>query len=183
MQRIPILIIFFFTAAASLQAQTFPKRTCRVQLGLPIVPALNVHVENRLGGNFSLVAKAEAHTLFGVSSALGTTGSIAYVPSVEVRWFYNVERRLKKGRSIEKFSGNFFSAEPFAKIAETKYGDYIFYLPPLYPDAGIFFNYGMQRGFGRHGHWGFVVGCAPIAVLDDSWNPIVKINFQIGLQW
>jgi hypothetical protein len=184
MQRIPLLIILLFLAAAApLRAQTFPPRTWRVQLGLPIAPALNVHLENRVGRSMSVVAKAEAVTLFSVSGALGTTGSIAYVASGELRWYYNTARRISRGKSIDRFSGNFFSAEPFIKAAQTKYGNYREYLPPLYPEAGLLISYGLQRGFGQHGHWGFCAGYAPIAVLDGGWTNVVKINLQIGLQW
>ncbi|RPE08415.1 hypothetical protein EGT74_15310 [Chitinophaga lutea] len=142
-----------------------------------------MQLENRLGSQFSLVAKAEALTLFGFSSALGTTGSVAYAPSAELRWYYNVNRRLERGKSIDRFSGNFFSVEPFVKAAQSKFGNYLEYLPPIYPDAGLLLSYGMQRGFGRHGHWGLCGGIAPIAVLDGGYTTVVKLNFQIGLQW
>lgn len=183
MQRIPFLMALCCLPFSGLQAQSFPKNTWRAQLGLPLAPSVNVQFENRLGHTLSAVAKAEANTQFGTSSSLGTTGSVAYVLSGELRWYHNVNRRIGKGRSIDKFSGNFISAEPFVKAAETKYGNYLEYFPPLYPDAGLLFSYGMQRGFGNNGHWGFCAGVAPIAVLDGGWATVVKINFQIGLQW
>ncbi len=184
MQRIPFLLLLIFGMTASpLRAQTFPQQTFRIQLGLPIIPALNVQLENRLGRQFSLVAKAEALTMFGISSSLGTTGSIAYVPSVELRWYHNVNRRLVRGKPVDRFSGNYVSVEPFVKAAQHKYGNYREYLPPLYPNAGLFMTYGLQRGFGQHGHWGLCGGFAPVAVLDGGYTTAVKINFQVGLQW
>ncbi|WP_119080287.1 hypothetical protein [Chitinophaga alhagiae] len=178
-----LLSLCLFIAVPSLQAQQLPKRTFRVQLGLPVLPSLNVHMENRIGRHTSLVAKIDAVTQFSVSSSLGTTGSVAYVPSAELRWYYNVERRLEKGKSIRYFSGNFFSAEPFVKAAQTPFGNYMEYLPPLYPEAGLLVNYGLQRGFGQHGHWGLCLGITPVAVMDGQYATVVKINFQLGLQW
>lgn len=185
MKWLPVLLFpfCFFAAAPSLQAQQFPKRTYRVQLGLPFLPSLNVHMENRLGRNASLVAKIDAVTQFSASSSLGTSGSVAYVPSAELRWYYNMARRVEKGKSVLRFSGNFFSVEPFVKATETRFGNSTLYPPPLYPDAGLLVNYGLQRGFGQHGHWGLCLGVTPVAVLDGQYATVVKINFQLGLQW
>lgn len=184
MQRTALLFITLFLIPGSLLfAQQFPQRVFRAQLGLPLFPSVNVHLENRLASSLSVVARMETIGIFNFSGFKGYTSTVTWVPSAELRWFYNVSRRVRLGKSIARFSGNYFSVEPFVNVAESYQGNYVPGFQSRYPKRGIFFNYGMQRGFGKCGNWGFVAGCAPMAAWEGDFIVAAKLNFLLGLQW
>ena len=184
MQRTALLFTVLFLIPGSLLfAQEFPKRTFRAQLGLPLFPSVNAHLENRLAHNMSVVARMETIFIVNISRLYGTTATISWVPSAELRWFHNVSRRIRLGKSIGHFSGNYIAVEPFVKVAESYHGYYAPRFESRYPKSGVFFNYGMQRGFGRHGYWGAAAGCAPMANWEGDRIVAVKLNFLLGLQW
>ncbi|MGX5818978.1 hypothetical protein ACWKWU_12320 [Chitinophaga lutea] len=176
-----LLSLAGLAAALAAQGQGFPKHAFRAALELGLPPAVTVQAELRLSDQMTAVGKYSTILTYGYSDALGSGGSVSYQPSAELRWYYNVDRRIAKGKSVEGFSGNYLSVEPAVRAGVTFFGknpDTDSYAP----DFSLYLSYGLQRRLGRLGYMGFTAGAGP-AIYDGDLGGTARVVFQIGLQW
>ncbi|MGS0524830.1 hypothetical protein ACU8V7_06155 [Zobellia nedashkovskayae] len=142
MKSINFLLIFFvFTICA--QAQTNKNvENHQVQLGLP-VPA--ILYEKGLGKNTT--ASLELVVGFGLRGCSGCETDFGIYPTLrgQFRYYYNMERRLDKGKNISGNSGNYIAAVMVYQDANPIFGD----LELAESIIGVGPVYGLQRTYKR----------------------------------
>lgn len=107
---------------------------------------------------------------------------------VAARYYYSLPRRIRRGKSANNFSANYFSIQ----IDNTWRDEstYIFQRQPPITDAGVrrtsqfSLLYGIQRRLGKHGYVDYNIGVAyrPKQWFGDDRNRLIfDSNFSIGL--
>lgn len=143
---------------------------------------LGVWVNNELGIANELSLRSELGLDFGIRGNSNTTTTIL-VPSLklEPRWYYNLEKRAKKGKTIAKNSANFWalsitynpdwfviSNEENLKVIST-----VAFIP----------KWGIKRTLGNHFTYEAGFGVGRFIVLNDyevDNNTAVDLHLRIG---
>ena len=101
---------------------------------------------------------------------------IAPFLDLQQKWFYNVKRRTRKNRSVEKNSGNFISARTIVRghsIADNVYRTSDF-------DLAFGPTWGIQRSYGETLHLLFDIGPQYYMDTEGNWN-IFPIMLQLNI--
>lgn len=133
----------------------------------------------------SFVSKAGVQTSFVKGGATDNKSVFKFYGyfSVEPRWYLNFERRIKRGKTIDQFSGTYLSLETyihtneFASINEKRYKDGGHY--------GAFFNIGIQRKRSKNWYFAGFFGISPLLTWDlnekeTTADEIAKVGLTIG---
>ena len=150
-----------------------------IQIGLL---SIHAHNEFRIGATASL--RVEAGVQFEGASYRFSNDELYAFPvfSVEPRYYYNLDRRLSKGKSIDKNNGNFLSllvkastgrSIDFGGVENRKINE----------DYGVYVRWGLKRTFGKHFTMETAVG--PGIVRSYSTNATelssdIDLMFRIG---
>jgi len=107
------------------------------------------------------------------------------------RYYYNLGRRLRLGKSAGNFSGNYFSVSLGGGYGQRAHESAFFFFPQAGPfarfDAALL--YGLQRRLGRYGFADFNVGI-PLALSSGAATttyypgfsgPTLAVNLRLGL--
>lgn len=145
-----------------------------------------IHNEARLSSKIAL--RTEIGLDAGVFSGNGYNNDNFFfgpVITVEPRWYYNLNRRLKKSKRIGNNTGNFISIK-------TSYHPDLFQigLPENFtfvPDLSIIPTYGIRRHIGNHFNYevGFGIGYLKSfepenVILFNESNVAVNLHLRIG---
>ncbi|MEO5777623.1 MAG: hypothetical protein ABIQ27_12020 [Flavobacterium sp.] len=139
-----------------------------------------VHNESRLSNQISL--RSEIGLDFGFSDN-GYSQTSALIPSIrlEPRWYYNLEKRIKKGRKISNNSGNFlalnitYNPDWFSISNEDNLNviSTIAFVP----------KWGIKRTVGNHFTYEAGIGIGTFIVLEDyipDNNVALDLHLRIG---
>ncbi len=122
-----------------------------------------VNNECRLGNQFAL--RSEIGLELGVVTTKGPyedTYDFLTIPniSLEPRWYYNLEKRSARGKSINNNSGNFFTIKlnfnPNTYLTSTDNDIH------LLNQLGIFPKWGIRRVYGEHFTFETGIGVGPV---------------------
>lgn len=140
-----------------------------------------VGLEQKIKPSFSVLGEFR-HTL---SSGNPWVENPKFALNLGARYYYNIESRIRKGKSANNFSANYlaiFQQNMLAKLNDVQLrenGKYYYY-------TQVNFLYGMQRRIGKYGYVDF--GFGPVykhypANKQSSQKNIISINvlFSIGL--
>ncbi len=145
-----LLLLSFVTHYSWTQEQAVvDKSVYGVQIG---VLGFWAHNETRLQNNFSLRTEVGFDTgLFSSNSDYsGTDVGVVFIPSIslEPKFYYNLEKRISKGKNIAKNSGNFIALRlnyrpdwfTLSNVENTSVADNIAIIP----------KWGIKRTFWKH---------------------------------
>ncbi|WP_284651511.1 hypothetical protein [Flavobacterium terrisoli] len=176
MEKLFFALLFFNLSFGQTKA-TVEKSIFGLQTGLLGIWG---HNETRLSNQTSL--RSELGLDFGISGDDNST-TTALIPSIrlEPRWYYNLEKRIKKEKSIAKNSGNFLalnivynpdwfiiSNEDNVKVIST-----LAFVP----------KWGIKRTVGNHFTYEAGIGIGGFLVLNDyetDSNVAVDLHLRIG---
>ena len=137
-----------------------------------------VHNESRLSNQISL--RSEIGMNYGFFDNGYGQNSIVY-PTIrlEPRWYYNLEKRVKKGRKISNNSGNFLALN----ITYTPDWFYISDLDNINIIGTITFipKWGIKRTVGKHFTYETGIGIGTFILLED-YNVDNNIAFDLHLR-
>ena len=176
-----LLTVFFLTLGSKSIAQdqnaSVEEITGGVQLG---VLGVWGYAEKKLADEVALRFDLGLDAgIFG-NSVDGTGILIAPSVSLEPRWYYNLDRRLEKGRRIDANSGNFLSLkiQHISDIFTISTRDNIAFIPSLY----IIPSYGLKRNIGSNINYEIGGGVGLARYFDtDEFNVVDKSDLIINL--
>lgn len=139
-----------------------------------------IHNEARLTNAISL--RSEIGLDFGYSkNGFGETS--VFIPSIRIepRWYYNLEKRVKKGRKISNNSGNFLALN-------ITYNPDWFYISNqdnlnIISTLAFIPKWGIKRTVGNHFTYETGIGIGTFVVLEDyevENNVAVDLHLRIG---
>lgn len=178
--------VFFLPANWSREVSTVPSGSYYGRYGLHLA------YERKLGRPWTVLAEISPY-LLDYTPAGEPSGGVVLCARAQVagRYYYNLGRRLRLGKSTGTFAGNYFSVAlggGFGRRAhETAFLFYTKSGPFARFDAALL--YGLQRRLGRHGFIDFNVGI-PLALspgADTSTyyfggsGPTLAVNLRVGL--
>jgi hypothetical protein len=133
-----------------------------------------VHNESRLSNQISLRSEIGLDAGFVIN---GSYSGFLFVPSlrVEPRWYYNLDKRLAKGKNIKNNSGNFFSLT-------TTYNPDWFVIPEkdnlnFISSVSVIPKWAIKRTYGNHFTFETGVGVGYVFYTEDYGN----INDEVGV--
>lgn len=142
-----------------------------------------IYNESKLSDDIAL--RTEAGMLMGIwgGSSFPKTG-IVFTPtiSVEPRYYYNLKRRTKKGKSILNNSANFFSLKTnyypnlfvISNYDDVKVSSHITIIP----------SYGFRRNIGKNFEYEFTAGYGYAYDFDSKVNGgILNLGFRLGYRF
>jgi hypothetical protein len=142
------LLVLFSISSFSQDSLRVEKSIFGIQTGLL---GFWAHNEARLSDEIAL--RTELGFDFGVAkSSLQNQDIVVLIPSIRVepRWYYNLDNRIKKGKSIAKNSANFFALN-------TTWNPDFFYITNENKDSfdvisalAIIPKWGLKRTYGSH---------------------------------
>ena len=177
-----ILLIFALTNYA------FSQNTAKVEKSIFGIQAtligISVNNEMRLSNQISLRSEVGLDgALFWGARTKGTGFYLIPDLVIEPRWYYNLEKRVSKGKSIKKNSGNFLTPS-------------IVYVPDLFvissdksitgvvPRIALIPKWGIKRTIGDHFTYEVGTGIGYVHYLNNYYNKssdvIFDIHFKIG---
>ena len=172
-----MILLFFSTFAFSQAKIAVEKSIFGVQTGFLGIWA---HNETRLSNEISL--RSELGLDFGIQIN-SNSKTTALIPSIrlEPRWYYNLERRVTKGRNISKNSGNFvalnLSYTPDWFVISNKDNINIISTLAFIPKWGI------KRTLGNHFTYETGIGIGTFIVLNkyEVENPVaIDLHLRVG---
>lgn len=144
---LPIVFILF--------GKAYSQTNDRVEPSMLKINFIEPGIEYEIGVTKRTTLKVGLQTSF-LLKAQNDKNEIALFPRIEgqYRYYYNLNRRLKKEKNISNNSGNYFSLMVFYQFKDAIIGDLknlsnTFFVGPLY---------GMQRTYKSGFNWGFDVG-------------------------
>lgn len=165
----------------------------------PPVSLLNLSYERKISPAFSLQAGAG----FGIQtgsdfnkvdtfSVIGTDTFFAYPSysywslhySLEAKWYYNMARRIREGRSADNMTGNYFALETsYANVRNQLKGEASGF---GYDQALVALRYGLQRRLFRYGFVNISYGVGARATWKENtqrpqWDAFISTRLGIGL--
>jgi hypothetical protein len=180
-----ILALLFLGFAAVGQAQnaSVEKSLYGIQTGFL---GLWVHNEHKLTNTLALRSEIGLEAGVFKGNLFRKTGyEIVPVITLEPRWYYNLGKRLRKGKSIANNSGNFVSLQVNYYTNRAVISNYNIYNP----DSGIEIipTWSIRRSIGNHFNFeaGIGVGYQHIFAKQaefssDENNAAVNLNLRIG---
>ena len=158
----------------------------RVAASIPI-PIVNLQYEIPLKKTVTLLIKSGLNFTLASSAALNRDkirSQVSWISSIESRYYYSLNRRIRNGKSIKNYSAGYIGIEPYfrsnsiASINEPKQinnGSY-----------GTFINLGFQNQSEKNIYTAFFIGVAPFAFRLGEMNTTtgkldrIWLNFSIG---
>lgn len=109
--------------------------------------SLGLSVEHKIGEQATILGDVSYNW---ENTSENSTSDFIFVPyfKVEPRYYFNLPRRLEKGKRTDYFSGQFVTFQ-------TKVGIPVAYTPNWYSFGP---QWGFQRTLGRKGYWSFQIG-------------------------
>jgi len=153
---------------------------------------LHLAYERKLSSPWSVMAEISPYLLDYVAAGEPDIGPVLCARAqVAGRYYYNLRRRLRLGKSTGTFAGNYFSVALGGGFGQRAHETaFLFYRqsgPFARFDAALL--YGLQRRLGRHGFADFNVGI-PLALSSGASTsvyypgvlaPTLAINLRVGL--
>ncbi len=168
------LLVVIFQNAYSQESQEIPsveKSIYGIQTGLL---GIWVHNESKLSNSISL--RSEIGLDLGININFDTE-TYGLIPSLrlEPRWYYNLNNRIKKGKSIKNNTANFFT------IATT-YNPKWFLISnqsraEIIPQITFIPKWGIKRTVGKHFTYEAGLGIGYLHYLDKNYN---EFNDNVG---
>ncbi len=181
-----LLIMGKFCTAQSDPKNTINENNYRVVLSLPL-PTLNFQYERKINEQMSALAKTGLTFSIG-SAGFGSSGEIGSqvrsLSSLEYRYYYNIKRRQRLGKSIRNFSAWYIGVEPYlasSSIASINQERRI-----NNGSAGVFLNLGVQKS-SKNLYGAFYIGLAPFTTTLSAYTKttssfeMVWLNFSLGI--
>jgi hypothetical protein len=175
LKRIILLQLFILTSGGALAQDGLKSSQLKANL---ILVGASASYEKSISRRTSLNFEAGLNYWFSYaySDYLGSDFGYTLAPtlSVEGRHYYNLNKRLRRGKSIANNSGNFLSVGlgyTFAPIASDMYED---------PAVSITPSWGMQRGIGKRFSMELLLGYSvryDIGYEEISAVPVVEFKF------
>jgi hypothetical protein len=177
---------FFLPANVSRQVSTIPSGKRYGRYGLHLA------YEHKLGAPWSALAEISPYLLdYQASDVPNAVVALCARAQVAGRYYYNLNRRLRLGKSAGTFAGNYFSVAVGAGFGQQAHETAFFFFPQSGPfarfDAALL--YGLQRRLGRHSFADFNVGF-PLALSSGATTttyyfgasgPVLALNLRLGL--
>jgi len=178
--------LFYLPANVSRQVSTIPSGQHYGRYGLHLA------YERKLGALWSILAEISPYLLdYQPTSAPNSGVALCARAQVAGRYYYNLNRRLRLGKSAGTFAGNYFSVALGAGFGQRAHETAFLFFPQSGPfarfDAALL--YGLQRRLGRHGFADFNVGF-PLALSSGAATrtyyfgasgPTLALNLRLGL--
>lgn len=142
----------------------------------------NVYNESRLTNEIALRSSATLNAAFWFGDLKDSGFALAPELSLETKYYYNLERRARKGKSTARNSGNYISLD-------LKYFPDWFVISSekdlnVVSSIGFVPTYGIRREFGRHFNYEFKVGFGYGFLLDSDYSSasgsMANLSFKIG---
>ncbi|NVK51365.1 MAG: hypothetical protein HWD85_00410 [Flavobacteriaceae bacterium] len=138
-----------------------------------------VHNEARLSNQFALRSEIGLDTgIQGSDSFNNTKFVLSPTITLEPRWYYNLDKRLEKGKSIKGNSGNFLS------IKTSFHPDWFVISNrdnvQVTPDISIIPTWGIRRTIGKHFTYETGIGLGYVSYFPKDINTFGKVN-KMGL--
>jgi len=179
------LSLTLITITLSIKAQntSVEKSTFGIQTG-PI--GIWIHNESKLSNAFALRSELGIDFSFYNNTILNDAPDIFIVPviSIEPRWYYNLNKRVKKSRRIDGNSGNFVSIKIsyHPDLLLTKIDDRFNFLS----DISIVPTWGIRRNIGKHFNYETAIGVGYIKVFKEAntiitSEPDVAVNLHLRI--
>ena len=166
--RIFLLVCTFFTIVSSAQDEaSVEKSVFGIHTGLV---GVWVNAEFKLASEFALRTEIGAE-LGTVTSEINDDIAFLLIPvlSVEPRWYYNLDKRARKGKRTAKNSANAFSVN--LRYSPNQYfttSDYNIDIPH---QLAIVPSWGIRRVYGKHFTFETAIGVGPVVGFgEDSAN-------------
>ncbi|WP_172916556.1 hypothetical protein [Capnocytophaga canis] len=144
---------------------------------------VNIYNEHRLSDAITLRSDASLHGGFWTGDIYDKTGFLlAPAISIEPKWYYGLNRRVKKGKNISNNSGNYFSLR-------TEFSPNWFVISNDsnvsndYNAISVIPVFGIRRSFSRNFNYEFNVGYGYSTTLGRTPNSkggTFWISFKIG---
>jgi hypothetical protein len=141
------------------------------------------HNESRLTNEISLRTELGLDVGFS-DSGLGIQTTTAMIPNIrlEPRWYYNFEKRVKKGRNTKKNSANFlalnFNYNPdWFVISNDKYANF-----RVISALAIIPKWGIKRTYGKHFTFETGLGVGPIIYFNDYLGESSNVGLDLHLR-
>ncbi|NPA35602.1 MAG: hypothetical protein GXO47_02020 [Chlorobi bacterium] len=144
-------ILYFILSNVSAQdkVSSVEKSIWGIQIGLPPVAVYN---EFMLADEFSL--RSELSLGFAWQSGTETVWAVSPVIQIEPRYYYNIKRRVGKGKRIDGNSGNYLSFIIGGETGEGIKSKDV----ELYPGIFLLPMYGLKRNVGNSFNYEFALG-------------------------
>ncbi|NML38102.1 hypothetical protein HHL17_12930 [Chitinophaga sp. G-6-1-13] len=146
-----------------------------------MLPGIGFSLERKLSHRTSLHAEMDlvGYYYYTYSDYYGGDWGYELVPvaRLEERFYYNLRKRLARGKSMRNNSGNFFAISGsyfFGTVANRNMGrsQWAFSLQPLW---------GMQRGVGKHFSFDARFGLGPVYYSDlRRWEVQPRAQLMLG---
>ncbi|MDO4782391.1 MAG: hypothetical protein Q4A09_04135 [Capnocytophaga felis] len=176
------VIVFILVGFGVVQAQnaSVEKDLIGIQTGLF---GVNVYNEHKLSDAVALRSQLSLHGGFWTGTMYEKTGFLLIpAASLESKWYYGSNHRVKKGKNIKNNSGNYFSlrAEYFPNwFIISNYND----LSNDYKSISIMPTFGIRRSFAGNFNYEFNVGYGYSQTLGKNPNSkggAFSLSFKIG---
>lgn len=167
-----VLATFTFAQKASVEKSTFG-----IQTGV-----LGIWGYNELQLSNTFVLRSEVGLDAGIwgGTSYSKTG-VAFIPTFNIgsRWYYNLKKRVAKGKSIDGNSGNFLSLKaifhPDLFVISNYNGLSVLSHVIVVP------NWGIRRNIGSHFNYEVGTGLAFVYYFPDKANGYSEGSFDHGL--
>jgi len=167
------LTLLFITVTLSTQAQdaSVEKSTFGIQTG---ILGIWVHNESKLSNSFALRSELGIDGGFNANTTTDNSDFLAVpVITLEPRWYYNLNKRVKKSRRIDGNSGNFVSIKIsyHPDLLLTSVRENFNFLS----DLTIVPTWGIRRNIGKHFNYETAIGIGYLKVFEEA-NTIVNVS-------
>ncbi len=177
------LFLLFISALSFVKAQE--KVVDLFSVNVPVI-GVGVEYEKALGGNTSLVADAQylAGFTYQYSDYYGSEFNFALFAnfSLEARYYYNFNRRLKNGKNTLNNSANYFALKgqytpDFLTVSSDDYD--------VLSQAGFTLNYGLKRNFNDRFFYEFYAGLGVSIYKEEGYTSkttdgLIDLGFKFG---
>jgi hypothetical protein len=146
----------------------------RAGVELKLLPAFSLHGSYGLGYSYS------PSSPFNRSTSIFT-----HRFAVEPRWYYNMARRIREGKSANNVSGNYIGLEAVLQTTKFEIGT----MPVTLSQKSFALRYGIQRRLFRYGFIDLGVGVGALKEdrtafqdpYNDKWHLFANSHIGIGL--
>ena len=146
---------------------------------------LHLAYERQLGRAFSVQAEVSpALTYSRPDPSAAIEGGLALRAQLQGRYYYNLERRLRRGRRPSPFAANYFAlalgtGTNFGNVLRETPNYLLFNHPGAATDAALL--YGLQRRLGRYGFLDAAVGATGLLADGGVHNVGLAASLRVGL--
>ena len=178
-------VSFFFLGIATFsfaQNSTIEKSISGVQIGLL---GTEIYNEIRVSNKIALRSQFGLNAVIFGGSIYKKTGFILYPElSIESKWYYNLDKRVKKNKNIKNNGANFYSLN-------IKYSPNWFVISnydniEVYNTLSLIPTWGFRRNFSKNFNYEFRIGLGygvsyrDSEYLENVKGAIVDLGFKIG---